>query len=119
MASAQEDRAYWAATLDRIARPVLAALAARRLKATMPVETSPGNKSDRQTYTHLEALGRTIAGISPWVELGLDDSTEGRQRGELANLARQSIDSGTDPQSPDYMNFSHGGQPVVDAAFLA
>jgi hypothetical protein len=24
-----------------------------------------------------------------------------------------------DPQSPDYMNFSEGGQPLVDAAFLA
>src|SRR5436305_1265953 len=115
MTSAPEDRAYWMATLDRIARPVLTALAARRLKATMPVETSPGNKDDRKTFAHLEALGRTIAGISPWIELGPDDSAEGKLRAELGVLARQSIDAGTDPQSPDYMNFSHGGQPVVDA----
>jgi hypothetical protein len=29
------------------------------------------------------------------------------------------IQSGTDPQSPDFMNFNKGGRPVVDAAFLA
>jgi len=86
----------------------------------MPVETRPGgNKADRKSYTHLEALGRTVAGISPWIELGAGDGDEGKRRAELADLARQSIDAGTDPGSPDYMNFTHGGQPVVDAAFLA
>src|SRR5438093_651774 len=115
MATASEDRAYWVATLDRIARPVLSALAARRLKVAMPVETSPGNKGDRKTYTHLEALGRTMAGIAPWIELGSEDSEEGKLRAELGELARQSIAAAADPQSPDYMNFSHGGQPVVDA----
>ena len=29
------------------------------------------------------------------------------------------MDSATDPDSPDLMNFSEGGQPLVDAAFLA
>ena len=40
-----------------------------------------------------------------------------RQR--LAALARTAIDSATDPKSPDFLNFSKGRQPLVDAAFLA
>jgi len=31
----------------------------------------------------------------------------------------QCIHNATDPQSADYMNFTKGGQPVVDAAFLS
>jgi hypothetical protein len=34
-------------------------------------------------------------------------------------MALVSLDSATDPASPDFMNFSNGGQPLVDAAFLA
>jgi len=113
------DRAYWVATLDRIVRPVLGALARRQLKATMPVETNPPDRADRRQFTHLEALGRTLAGIAPWLELGPDGSDEGRLRAELADLARKSVDAGTDPASADFMNFTTGRQPVVDAAFLA
>ncbi|MFI5381082.1 MAG: DUF2264 domain-containing protein [Tepidisphaerales bacterium] len=115
-----EDRQYWIKTLDRIARPVLTALSQRRLRATMPVEAArPQVRDDRAKVTHLEALGRTLTGISPWLELGPADSPEGKLRAELADLSRRSIDAGTDPQSPDYMNFKIGGQPLVDAAFLA
>jgi hypothetical protein len=110
------DRRYWVSVADRIARPVLAALANRRLKATMPVERKT---PDRPHFTHLEAIGRLLCGISPWLELGPDDTPEGRLRGELADLARRAIDSGTDPASPDHLNFSDGGQPLVDTAFLA
>jgi hypothetical protein len=113
------DRDYWLHTLDRIARPVLSALARRRLKATMPVETYPPNRLDRRQFSHLEAIGRTLAGIAPWLELGPADTDEGKLRAELADLARKSIDAATDPASPDYMNFAVGRQPVVDAAFLS
>jgi hypothetical protein len=116
--SGADERRYWVKTADRIARPVLAACAAGRLRATMPVESAPG-RTDRATVTHLEALGRTLTGIAPWLELGADDSSEGKLRGELAELARKSIASGTDPASPDFMNFNKGGQPLVDTAFLA
>ena len=120
MPTGPEDRQIWIKTLDRIARPVLTALSQRKLKATMPVEAlRPQLQPDRAKFTHLEALGRTLTGISPWLELGPADSPEGKLRAELADLARKSIDAGTDPQSPDYMNFKTGGQPVVDAAFLA
>jgi hypothetical protein len=118
MPTALEDRAYWVATLEKIARPVLSALAERKLRATMPVELTPGSKDERASCTHLEAMGRLLAGISPWLELPADDSAEGKLRAELLDLALKAIDSGTDPQSPDFLNFHKGSQPIVDSAFF-
>jgi hypothetical protein len=111
-------RALWCALATRLADPVLTALSQRRLKATMPVESAPRTQ-DRPEYTHLEALGRLLAGLAPWLELGGDATPEGTERGRLAALARSAIDAGTDPASPDFLNFSKGRQPLVDAAFLA
>jgi hypothetical protein len=117
-ASGTTDRAQWCTLARRLATPVLTALSERRLKATMPVEAAPGVK-DRPQYTYLEALGRLLCGLAPWLELGGDDSPEGRERAHFADLARRAIDAGTDPASPDFLNFSKGRQPLVDAAFLA
>jgi hypothetical protein len=110
-------RAEWCRQLTRLADPVLGALARRELRTTMPVEAA--NPKDRAGVSHLEALGRTVAGIAPWLELPGDDTPEGRARARLAALAREAIDAATDPRSPDFMNFSKGAQPLVDAAFLA
>jgi hypothetical protein len=119
-AGSQNDREYWISVLRRIASPVLTAAGKGQLHAAMPVEASPaGNVSDRRLYTHLEALGRLLCGIAPWLESGVDDGAEGALRREFAELARRSIQAATDPRSADYMNFSRGQQPVVDAAFLA
>jgi hypothetical protein len=117
-ATGADDRGYWRQVAGRLAAPMLTALAERKLRATMPVESHPSSK-DRPQYTHLEGFGRLLAGIAPWLELGGDGSAEGRERGRFADLARAGIDAGTDPQSPDYFNFSKGRQPLVDAAFLA
>lgn len=111
-----KDRAYWVRTATDIVKPVLEALAARSLKAKMPVE---GKTEDRPLFTHLEALGRSLAGISPWLELTGLAGEEETLREHYAALAREAIDAGTDPASPDYMNFTYHYQPVVDAAFLA
>jgi hypothetical protein len=108
------ERSRWIAMLDKVARPVLSRLARRELKATMPVE---GRGRDRERYTHLEALGRTLTGIAPWLELR--HAGDEPLRGELAALARQAIDAATGPSSPDLCNFETGAQPLVDAAFLS
>lgn len=102
----------------KLANPVLGALAERRLKATMPVEAR--HSEERAAYAHLEALGRTLMGLAPWLECrrGLSDP-ENTERLRCAQLARSAIDAATDPASPDFVNFSKGGQPLVDAAFLA
>jgi hypothetical protein len=115
---AADSRATWCALAVRLADPVLSALAARRLKLDMPVETVSGAK-DRDTCSHLEAFGRLLAGLAPWLELPADDTPEGRERTRLASLARLALDAATDPASPDFLNFTRGAQPLVDAAFLA
>jgi hypothetical protein len=118
MPTAAEDRAYWVSTLEKIARPVLTALANKKLRATMPVELNPGSKQQRTSCTHLEAIGRLLAGMAPWLELPPDDTPEGKLRAELLDLALKAIDSGTDPQSPDFLNFNKEGQSLVDSAFF-
>lgn len=111
------DRAVWLAILRRLADPVLTNLANETLEARMPVEQVDG--ANRNAVTHLEAIGRLIAGIAPWLELAPDATEEGRLRAQYADLARRAIDRAVDPGSKDYMNFTQGGQPLVDAAFLA
>jgi hypothetical protein len=108
------------ALAEKLARPVLSAPAAGKLKQTMPVEVGPGgSQKERARFTHLEALGRLLTGLAPWLELPVDQTREGRLRAELGELALRAIEFGTDPKSPDFLNFVEKGQPLVDAAFLA
>jgi len=111
------DREVWIAAMRRLADPVLTHLANGTLKAQMPVEQASG--ADRRAVTHLEALGRLITGLAPWIELQADSTPEGRARAEYAGLARRAIARAVDPSSPDFMNFTRDRQPLVDAAFLA
>ena len=67
-----QDREHWVRVLTRLADPVLTHLAAGTLRARMPVEQAPG--ANRAGVTHLEAFGRLVAGVAPWLELGPDDS---------------------------------------------
>jgi hypothetical protein len=115
--STESDRAYWLSVLEKLSGPVLENLARRELKKNMPVEAE--NPKSRSEYTHLEAFGRLLAGTAPWLELsGLPDEEAKRQSRWIA-LTHQALDSATDPRSPDFLNFNLGGQPLVDAAFLA
>ena len=111
-------REYWLNTLLRITTPVLEAMAQDRLKATMPVEAKT---LDRPMVTHLEALGRTLTGLAPWLESPAEDPTEERERERMATLARAAIANAVDPKAKDFCNFTGNPnrQAVVDAAFLA
>ncbi len=114
-----DDRRVWVETLDRIARPVLENLAAGTLKKNMPFE-SLSREPLRREVSYLEAVGRTICGIAPWLELGADDTEEGKLRAHYINLVVKGIKNGVDPQSPDHLMFDRRhSQPLVDAAFLA
>ncbi|MCG3150305.1 MAG: hypothetical protein PCFJNLEI_03788 [Verrucomicrobiae bacterium] len=102
------DREFWSTTLTRIAQPVLEAAATGTLAARLPNETLPGHPSpeDRRRYNGLEAVGRTLAGLAPWLETG--------EAPMLTALAQRAL-----VQAPATLNFTSGGQPLVDAAFLA
>jgi hypothetical protein len=104
--------------MRRLADPVLTNLANGTLKARMPVETLPGGDA-RRRFSHLEAFGRLMAGMAPWLELTPDESAEGTLRARYGDLARRALASATDPSSPDFLNFTEPRQPLVDAAFLA
>jgi hypothetical protein len=114
-----DDRTYWVQVLTQVSEPVLRALSERRLKLEMPVEAPHGNVAERQQFTYLEAMGRLLSGIAPWLESGPRDGSEGALRSRYAERSRAAIAAGTEPASPDSMNFNQGSQPVVDAAFLA
>lgn len=113
-----QQRNYFVQALIKIADPVLQALSKGELKKKMPVETAMG-AGNRSQYTHLEALGRLLSGMAPWLELGSDATSEGQLREKYIKLSLASIKNATDSLSPDYMNFNKGGQPLVDAAFFA
>jgi len=116
---AESDREYWVGLLHRVAEPVLVNLARGTLKRDMPVETSGANAEARRRFTHLEAIGRLLAGIAPWLEVSLPAGGERDLQQRYRELARAAIHSATDPHSPDFLNFSEGDQPVVDCGFLA
>ena len=107
-------RAYSVQVLTRLAEPVLTALAENQLKARLP----QGNPK-RRDFAPLEALGRLLTGMAPWLELGPGEDAEGRLRARYIQLAVKGISHAVDPQAPDFMNFTRGKQPLVDSAFLA
>jgi hypothetical protein len=119
IAQIETDRKYYISVLTKIADPVLENLSQGTLKQNMPIETAPNAYGDRDKVTYLEAFGRLLSGMAPWLELGPDDSEEGKLREKYILMVHQSLKNATDPSSPDFMNFSEGGQPLVDAAFLA
>lgn len=115
----QEDRPIWLDLLSRLAEPVLTNLALGQLKQTMPVEAVRGSSDDRRRYTHLEAFGRLMNGIAPWLQVALPDGAEADLQKRTIELSRLALQSAVNPLSPDYMRFDEGPQCLVDAAFLA
>jgi hypothetical protein len=114
-----ETRQSWLDILLRVATPVLKSLANDTLRRDMPVEAYPGAVDGRREVTYLEALGRTVAGIAPWLELTTGSVEENKLREKYLDLTIRSIHNAVSPTSKDYMNFTRANQPLVDAAFLA
>ncbi|TXH22578.1 MAG: DUF2264 domain-containing protein [Chitinophagaceae bacterium] len=115
-----QDRSTWVKYLYKIAYPVIHNLAENSLRKNMPVEVPPGLKPDFfKKVTHLEAVGRTLAGIAPWLELPDDNTEEGLLRKKLKVEIIKGLTNAVDPSSPDYLNFRTEHQPIVDAAYLA
>ena len=117
--SKEDTRAYWLQMLTRIVTPVLDALSRDVLKKDMPVEAFGDTHENRKKVTYLEAFGRSLAGLAPWLEVGADDTPEGKARARFINLATSSMRNAVTPSASDFMNFTTGAQPLVDAAFLA
>lgn len=114
--SSATERTFWIETMTRIAHPVLHNLSEGTLKQNMPYQSLAPN---RQRFSYLEAVGRTVCGIAPWLELGPDDTPEGQLRKQYIDMTVKGLSKAVDPSSPDYLIFGEPSQPLVDAAFLA
>jgi hypothetical protein len=112
------DRAYWIEVVKKVSEPVLEAVSKGQLRAKMPVEAGAGLAEARSKSTHLEAFGRLISGLGPWLENAEVSGPEGELQARYREWVRAGIRYGTDPASADYMNFGTTPQSVVDAAFL-
>ena len=115
----QQDRAFWSDMLYKMVSPVVFNLASGTLRQNMPLEKGPGYFLNAEQVTYLEAVGRTMAGIGPWLALPDDESREGQQRKQLRNAMVKGISNAVNPSNPDYLNFRTEQQPLVDAAFMA
>lgn len=96
------DREFTANTLYKIAKPILSNMAKGELKKNMNVEFNPSwNRNNDLAY--MEAFGRLMTGVAPWLSLPDDDTPEGVQRKQLRKWALDSYAHAVDPQSPDYL----------------
>jgi hypothetical protein len=116
----ENDRATWLRYMDKIARPVLSNLAMGTLKEKMLVvlANNTDNKENRLKAAYLEAFGRTLSGIAPWLNLEGGGKDEVALRNQYRQWALKAIANATDSASKDYLTWT-GGQPLVDASFFA
>ncbi len=115
----QSDRAYWCSLLYQMAEPVLRNMAEGKLQATMQTEVSPTWDGRNAKVIYMEAFGRLMAGVAPWLSLPDDETEEGKQRKQLRAWALKSYAHAVDPASPDYLLWEGEGQALVDAAYVA
>lgn len=113
-----DDRAYMAGLLEKIASPVLSAMARGELKKTFPLELSPTWDGRESGVAYLECFGRLISGLSPWLALPEDATVEGKVRKRLTEQALQSYVHAVDPKSPDCLLWRGHGQALVDSAYF-
>ena len=116
-----KDRIYWVRLLDKIAAPILSNMSKGELRKNMPMDYSPAWDSRNKEVAYMEAIGRLIVGLAPFVSLPDEDSEEGRIRLKMRSQIQASLTHAVDPASPDYLYWGSPkvSQPLVDAAFLA
>jgi hypothetical protein len=86
----------------------------------MLIETGPTWDNRNKDVAYMEAFGRLIAGLAPFLALPSDDSEEGKIRKQLLLQTQQSLVHAVNPASPDYLYWGTptSKQPLVDAAFI-
>jgi hypothetical protein len=117
-ARAGGERAWMLGLLQKMAEPVLTAMARGELKKRFALELSPTWDGRSRDVAYLECFGRLMSGIAPWLALPDDATPEGRLRARLRQLALQSYAHAVDPASPDYLGWRAGGQALVDSSYF-
>lgn len=115
----KNDREYWTELMYKMAAPILSNMSRGELQKNMLVELSPTWDGRDKRVTYMEAFGRLMAGLAPWLSLPDDNTPEGDMRKQLREWALKSYAHSVDPDSPDYLLWRKEGQPLVDAAYIA
>ena len=103
-------RDYWLSCMERVAYPVLINMSNDSLKSKI-------GYSQNDEYLCLEAFGRTLCGLSRWLELE-DGTPEDSIRTYYRSLVVRGIITGLRNGASNRFNFSIGIQPLVDAAYM-
>lgn len=115
----ESDRKVWCDILYRMAEPVLKNMSEGKLQQNMQLELSPTWDGRDKRVSYMEAFGRLMAGIAPWLSLPDDETAEGRLRKQLREWALKSYANAVDPQSTDRLLWEENFQTLVDAAYVA
>ena len=111
-----EDRIFWVETLQKIALPVLMNVKKDSLRKNMLLESK---SSEGSKFAYLQAFARVFNGIAPWLELGPNESEEGRLRDKYIDLTIRAISVAVNPKRNDYMFYNEPKQSLVDMALFA
>jgi hypothetical protein len=98
---------------------VVSNLAQGTLKKNMPLETGPDYTFVVKNVSYTEAVGRSAAGLAPWLALPDDESEEGKLRKHYRMQLLAGFKNAVDPKNPDRLDFADELQPIVDAAYIA
>lgn len=117
----RNDREYWVQLLNRISSPILRNMSRGEMRKNLPMEFSPTWDNRNKQVVYMEAFGRLIAGIAPFLRLPAADNAEGLVRKTLLVQTQESLAHAFDPSGPDYLYWGspNSRQPLVDAAYIA
>ena len=111
-----DDRTLWVSMLQTIVNPVLNNFSKGSLRKNMPYESK---SVEGQKFVYLEAFARVFNGIAPWLELGVDGSSEGKLREKYIHLVIKCISNAVNPNSNDYIFVVEPKQSLVELALFA
>lgn len=108
-------RSQWIQVLNKITEPVFSSICKETLHEDLPFIIG---REEKQIYALLECIGRSFAGLGPFLNSNVIGEEKTLQN-KLVQQMQIALDIGTRQNSPDRFNFTDGGQPIVDASFLA
>ena len=117
----KSDRQVWLDHLDKLAGPIITNLANDELKKNMPVvlANAEWQPEIRTKSAYLEAFGRLMSGIGPWLNLEGGSAEELSLRNKYRPLVLKAIANAVNPAAKDYMEWENGNQRLVDASYFA
>ncbi|RYF69802.1 MAG: DUF2264 domain-containing protein, partial [Comamonadaceae bacterium] len=116
-------RREWLATLLRICEPVLQAGADGRLGSVMPIHVGADGSPAARDSSPLEAVARSLAGISPWLALpaAAMEADEAAMQSRCRLLALDALRNLPSLDAPDGVDARAAEDPqtLVEAAIIA